>query len=87
MQIAYSRALVNAAIDGTLAAGEFEQEPFFGLMIPKACPHVPAEVLNPRNVWKDKADYDETAKGLGEQFRKNFEQYRGYVSAEIASVL
>jgi phosphoenolpyruvate carboxykinase (ATP) len=85
MPIAYSRALVNAALDGTLTAGEFAKEPFFGLMIPKTCPNVPAEVLNPRNVWKDKAGYDETARDLGERFRKNFEQYQGYVSKEVAS--
>ena len=87
MKIAYSRALVNAAIDGTLTAGEFEKEPFFGLMIPKSCPAVPSEVLNPRNVWTDKSDYDETARGLVAGFRKNFEQYRAYVPAEVAGVM
>jgi phosphoenolpyruvate carboxykinase (ATP) len=87
MPIAYSRALVNAAIDGTLAAGEFEKEPFFGLMIPKACPNVSVEVLNPCNVWADKTSYDESAKGLVERFRNNFEQYKGYVSEEVALVL
>ena len=87
MKIAYSRALVNAALDGTLAKGEFEQDPFFGLSIPKACPGVPAEVLNPRNVWKDKAKYDATAKDLVERFRKNFEQFTAHVSAEIAKVM
>ena len=87
MKIAYSRALVNAAIDGTLTAGEFEKEPFFGLMIPKSCPAVPSEVLNPRNVWTVKADYDETARGLVAGFRKNFEQYRAYVSEEVASAM
>ncbi|HEX8960764.1 MAG TPA: phosphoenolpyruvate carboxykinase (ATP) [Geobacteraceae bacterium] len=87
MKIAHSRTLVNAAIDGTLARGEFEKEPFFGLMIPKECPGVPAEVLNPRNVWSNKSDYDEIAKGLVERFRKNFDQYRGYVSDQVAGVL
>lgn len=87
MKIAYSRALVNAAIAGTLSAGEFEKDPFFGLMIPKACPGVPAEVLNPRNTWSDKAKYDETAKGLVERFHKNFEQYKQYVTAEVAAVM
>jgi len=87
MKIAYSRALVNAALDGTLAKGEFEQDLFFGLSIPKACPGVPAEVLNPRNVWKDKAKYDATAKDLVERFRKNFEQFNAHVSAEIAKVM
>jgi phosphoenolpyruvate carboxykinase (ATP) len=87
MKIAYSRALVNAAIDGTLNAGTFAQEPFFGLEIPAACPGVPAEVLDPRNTWGDKAKYDETAAMLAGRFRKNFEQYRPYVSAEVAAVM
>ncbi|MBI1919994.1 MAG: phosphoenolpyruvate carboxykinase (ATP) [Geobacter sp.] len=87
MKIAYSRALVNAAVDGTLAGGAFEKEPFFGLAIPKACPGVPSEVLNPRNTWGDRAKYDETAKMLVERFRRNFEQYRQYVSEEVAAVM
>jgi phosphoenolpyruvate carboxykinase (ATP) len=87
MRIAYSRALINAAIDGTLKEGEFEKEPFFGLMIPKSCPGVPADVLNPRNVWTDKAAYDATAKNLVARFRANFEQYKGYVSKKVACVL
>jgi phosphoenolpyruvate carboxykinase (ATP) len=84
MKIAYSRALVNAAIDGTLNAGAFEKDQFFGLEIPTACPSVPGEVLNPRNTWADKARYDETAAMLVGRFRKNFEQYRPHVSAEVA---
>ncbi|QSV46403.1 phosphoenolpyruvate carboxykinase (ATP) [Geobacter benzoatilyticus] len=87
MKIAYSRALVNAALDGTLNAGTFAKEPFFGLEIPAACPGVPAEVLDPRNTWADKAKYDETAAMLAGRFRKNFEQYRPYVSAEVAAVM
>jgi phosphoenolpyruvate carboxykinase (ATP) len=87
MKIGYSRALVNAALDGTLAAGEFEKDAVFGLDIPKACPGVPAEVLNPRNVWSDKAAYDATAKDLVARFRKNFEQFRANVPLEVANVL
>ena len=87
MKIAHSRALVRAAIGGTLAKGEFEREPFFGLMVPKACPGVPAELLKPRNVWADKAAYDKTAKNLLEQFCNNFKQYKGYVSEKVAGVL
>ena len=87
MKISYSRALVNAAIDGTLAAGEFEKEGFFGLSIPVSCPGVPSEVLSPRNVWSDKSAYDSTAANLVERFRKNFEQYEGYVSEQVAHVL
>jgi phosphoenolpyruvate carboxykinase (ATP) len=87
MEIAYSRALINAAINGTLNEGEFVKDPFFGLMTPKSCPGVPAEVLNPRNVWADKAAYDSTARNLVERFRSNFEQYKGHVSKKVAGVL
>ncbi|HTP65427.1 MAG TPA: phosphoenolpyruvate carboxykinase (ATP) [Geobacteraceae bacterium] len=87
MKIAYSRALINAAIDGSLNSAKFEKEPFFGLRIPKSCPDVPAEVLNPRNAWEDKAAYDRAAGELVERFRDNFKQYRGYVSKSVAEVL
>jgi phosphoenolpyruvate carboxykinase (ATP) len=87
MKIAYSRALVNAAIDGTLIDGEFAKDRFFGLDIPKVCPGVPAEVLDPRNTWSDKAAYDATAGELVELFRKNFEQYKQYVSEKVAKVM
>jgi phosphoenolpyruvate carboxykinase (ATP) len=87
MPIAYSRALVNAALDGTLKAGEFESERAFGLSIPKSCPGVQPELLNPRNAWRDPAAYDAAAAQVVEMFRKNFEQFRGSVSPEIAAVL
>jgi len=87
MKIAYSRALVNAAIDGSLAAGEFDREGYFGLFIPRSCPGVPDDILNPRNSWGDKEAYDRTAADLQVRFRKNFEQYTGYVSEHVANVL
>jgi len=87
MPIAYSRALVNAALDGTLKAGEFESERAFSLNIPKSCPGVQPELLNPRNAWREPAAYDAAAAQVVEMFRKNFEQFRGSVSAEIAAVL
>jgi phosphoenolpyruvate carboxykinase (ATP) len=87
MKIGYSRALVNAALDGTLKAGEFEQEPVFGLSIPKACPGVAQEVLKPRNAWTDKKAYDATAQKLVEMFRDNFQQFKRSVTPEIAGVL
>jgi phosphoenolpyruvate carboxykinase (ATP) len=45
----------------------------FGLKMPKSCPGVPSETLNPRNTWKDKAAYDVQAAKLRDLFRKNFE--------------
>ena len=86
MKIGYSRALVNAALDGTLNAGEFEKDSVFGLSIP-TLPRGAAEVLNPRNAWADKAEYDETAAKLVGMFKENFAKYAPDVSADVANVM
>jgi phosphoenolpyruvate carboxykinase (ATP) len=83
MKIAYTRAMVNAVLDGKLKGIETEAEPFFGLQIPKSCPGVPDEILNTRNTWDDKEAYDVQAKKLAGMFVKNFEQYADQVSPEI----
>jgi len=75
MSLPYTRAMVNALVEGKLANVEFEIEPAFGLSIPKSCPGVPAELLAPRNSWKDKAAYDKMAAELSQRFAKNFEQF------------
>ena len=75
MSLPYTRAMVDALVEGNLATVEFEIEPAFGLSIPKSCPGVPAELLNPRNSWKDKAAYDKAAADLSERFAKNFAQF------------
>jgi phosphoenolpyruvate carboxykinase (ATP) len=87
IKIKYSRAMINAALNGVFKDIAFETEPFFGLSIPKSCPEVPGEVLNPRNIWSDKDAYDATARSLADRFRNNFSQFRGYVSPEIAATL
>jgi len=79
LQIAYSRAMVNAAISGALDDVEMETDPIFGLSIPKSCPEVPAEVLNPRNTWADGTAYDTKAKELVALFVENFKQFEGDV--------
>src|SRR3954462_3871017 len=75
MSLKYTRAMVTAAVNGSLLKAEFESEPSFGLTIPKAVSGVPSELLNPRNAWQDKADYDKTAAHLAELFAKNFEKF------------
>ena len=54
MSIPYTRAMVDAAVEGELIYERFEIEPTFGFSIPKFCPGVPPQVLNPRNAWPDK---------------------------------
>jgi phosphoenolpyruvate carboxykinase (ATP) len=75
MKIAYTRAMIRAAIDGTLASMPTVTEPIFGLRLPASCPDIPIEVLNPRNTWKNPADYDTKAKELAEKFKRNYEQF------------
>jgi phosphoenolpyruvate carboxykinase (ATP) len=75
MSLPYTRAMVNALVEGKLADVEFEIEPAFGLSIPKSCPGVPSELLAPRNSWKDKAAYDKQAADLSQRFAKNFQQF------------
>ncbi|MGZ7103690.1 MAG: phosphoenolpyruvate carboxykinase (ATP) [Candidatus Angelobacter sp.] len=75
MKLPYTRAMVNAAIEGTLNDVEFETDPAFGLTIPKSVPGVPPEFLRPRDAWKDKAAYDKTAADLAARFAKNFEKF------------
>jgi phosphoenolpyruvate carboxykinase (ATP) len=87
MKIAHSRAMVNAALDGSLNAGSFVTDPVFGLSVPTACRGVDSEVLNPRNAWADKGAYDAMAAKVVDMFRKNFEQFKGSVSPEVAAVL
>jgi phosphoenolpyruvate carboxykinase (ATP) len=83
MAIKHTRALLRAALDGSLAKEEFETDPFFGLQIPKALPGVPSQVLNPRNTWADKAAYDRTAADLVGRFEANFQGFAGGVSEAV----
>jgi len=75
MALPYTRAMVDAAVEGDLDKAGFEIETAFGLIIPKACPGVPAKMLDPRNAWKDKAAYDQLAAEVRDRFAKNFEKF------------
>ena len=85
MKLTYTRAMITAALEGKLNNVEYEAHPVFGMMMPKECPNVPSEILNPRNTWEDKNVYDEKALALAKQFVKNFEKYASGVSKEILS--
>ena len=87
IKLSYSRALINAALNGTLAACDFETDPIFGLSIPTSCPGVPSEVLNPRNTWPDPAKYDEAAHKLVAMFQENFKKYAAHVPPEVAGIM
>ncbi len=75
MKLSYTRTLISAALDGTLNQIEYFKDPIFQLEIPKSCPGVPSEILNPRDAWSDKSAYDTKANELVNAFEKNFEKF------------
>ena len=83
MKIGYTRAMITAALDGSLSDVKTLEDPFFGLHIPVMCPGVPEGVLNARDTWKDKDTYDRKARELAEKFKKNFEQFASSASPEV----
>ena len=85
IKLSYTRALITAALNGELEKVKFETLPVFNLQMPTACPGVPAEMLNPRNTWKDKDAYDAKANELAKSFVKNFAQYASAANDEILS--
>ncbi len=83
MSIAYTRAMVRAALDGDLEGVPMTTDPIFGLQVPTTCPGVPAEVLQPRSTWSDAAAYDAQARKLARMFVENFRTFADGVSPEI----
>jgi phosphoenolpyruvate carboxykinase (ATP) len=83
MEIAHTRAMIKAILEGQLDKVTTFKDPVFGLQIPEKVAGVPSEVLNPRNTWKRPEDYDKKAKELANQFVENFKEYEKTVSKEI----
>ena len=86
MEIRYTRALLNAVLDGILDNVEMSEDPIFGFQVPVSVTGVPADVLNPRNTWIDKEAYDSQAKKLARLFEENFEQFRENVPEYVVGV-
>jgi phosphoenolpyruvate carboxykinase (ATP) len=83
MKIGHTRAMVHAALDGSLNDVEFVEDPIFGVSVPTSCPDVPAEVLVPKKTWDDPEAYDKQAKKLARMFADNFEQFADVAADEI----
>ena len=75
IKLKYTRAMVSAALKGELDKVEYVLDDIFNVFIPKTCPNVPEEILNPKNTWEDKEAYDKTAKALSAKFNENFKKY------------
>jgi phosphoenolpyruvate carboxykinase (ATP) len=83
MKIAHTRAMIRAILDGRLAAAPFARHNTFGVLMPQACPDVPADVLNPKNTWRDKSAYDVAAREVAKRFETNFTKFEGHVDAKV----
>ena len=83
IRIKWTRALLNAALDGSLNDVEFVIDPRFGFEVPQSCDGVPEEILNPRDTWGDGSEYDAAANRLAEMFGENFAQFAEGTSAEV----
>ena len=83
MPIRATRALLNAALDGSLNNAEFRRDPHFGFEVPVDVPGVDRGILDPREAWADPAEYDATAKNLVGQFIDNFEQFEAHVDEGV----
>jgi phosphoenolpyruvate carboxykinase (ATP) len=85
MNIGHTRALIHAALDGSLRNVPMRHDAVFNLAVPTSCPNVPQEVLEPRSTWADVAAYDVQANKVAEMFRKNFQRFANEVPAELVA--
>lgn len=83
INLPYTRAMINSALEGKLEDVAFQEHPVFGLKMPESCEDVPSEILDPRKTWEDKEAYDKKAAKLSGYFNENFEEYKDRASSEI----
>ena len=83
MPIKETRALLNAALDGSLKNVEFRKDPNFGFEVPVSVPGVDTAILDPRSTWADKDEYDRTAAKLVDLFVANFAEFAPHVDEGV----
>ncbi len=83
MPIKATRALLSAALDGSLAESTFRKDPYFGFEVPVTVEGIDAKLLDPRATWSDKEAYDAQASKLVEMFADNFEQYVPHIDDDV----
>lgn len=73
--IPYTRALIDAALNGVLEKLPTRLDPLFGFRVPLSCPHVPQEIFTPEKTWPQPEKYQAQARKLVANFEKNFAQF------------
>ncbi len=85
ISIAYSRALLNAALSGKLLDVKYAIDPIFGFQVPQSCNGVPPNVLNPAESWRDREQYMLKCRQLASRFVDNFKKFSNQISPELCS--
>jgi phosphoenolpyruvate carboxykinase (ATP) len=85
MPIRVTRALLSAALDGSLKAAEFRTDPNFGFAVPVSVDGIDSSLLDPRSTWSEGAAYDRQAKRLVGMFVDNFGKFETHVDATVMS--
>ena len=85
MELAHTRAIIDAIHDGSLAGMPTSTDPVFGFAVPKRCPHLPEYILLPRRPWAGPVSYEEAAQKLAQLFAGNFELYAEHCPAAVQS--
>ena len=86
MPIKATRALLSAALNGSLNTSEFRKDANFGFDVPVQVEGVPELLLDPRKTWDDKAGYDAQAQKLVQMFAQNFAQYTAFIDDDVKAV-
>jgi phosphoenolpyruvate carboxykinase (ATP) len=85
IKLAYTRKMVEAAQSGIIDDSEFVRDVRFNLEVPTSCPGVPSELLNARNTWENRDEYDATAEKLAKMFEENAEKRLQSMTREVRS--
>lgn len=83
MPIKVTRALVTGALDGSLRNASYRTDPYFGFSVPTSVPGIEPHLLYPMKTWKDKHEFDQTARKLVRMFQENFVKYEQHVDADV----
>ena len=75
--------MIRAALTGRLDQETFEPDPVFKIEVPRRCPDVPSEILQPRATWAAKSAFDEKAKELALRFAENFKAFEADANADV----
>jgi phosphoenolpyruvate carboxykinase (ATP) len=83
VSIKATRAIIRAILEEKLQKAPMRKDPIFSFDVPRECPDVPSDILDPRSTWQNPDEYDASARHLAEQYRRNFEVFENEVTTEV----